>query len=210
MIIEAVYHGPGMGTPQQYMLEILLIVFGAFLLGYLFRHFLNDKHKKKIKALKHEIEEQKSNIKADNSDEYQKQIQALEHKVNHLNQTLSNTIADKMKLQHELNELKVIPKAEEPKAEIKVLADKVDDLTKIEGIGPKIAQLLKDASINSYEKLISTSLDEIKNALSKGGPTYAVHDPSTWGEQAKLAGNGEWEKLSVLQKNLKGGKRKSK
>ncbi|MFT5951586.1 MAG: putative flap endonuclease-1-like 5' DNA nuclease, partial [Bacteroidia bacterium] len=83
-----------------------------------------------------------------------------------------------------------------------------DDLKKIEGIGPKIEELLYTDGIYTYKQVIASSVERIKGILIAAGPNYAVHDPSTWGEQASLADSGGWEKLDALQEELKGGKRK--
>ncbi|MDX2302024.1 MAG: DUF4332 domain-containing protein [Microscillaceae bacterium] len=86
-------------------------------------------------------------------------------------------------------------------------AKKEDDLTKIEGIGTKIAGLLKEAGIDSWAKLAEAPLETLKKVLDDAGSRYKMHDPTTWAEQAQLALNGEWDKLEVLQNELKGGKR---
>lgn len=83
-----------------------------------------------------------------------------------------------------------------------------DDLKKIEGIGPKIEQLLNADGIHTFSHVIDTTVDRIKGILTAAGPNYAVHDPTTWGEQAQLAKDGKWEALDELQEELKGGKRK--
>ncbi len=83
---------------------------------------------------------------------------------------------------------------------------KNDDLTKIEGIGPKIAQLLIADGIASFAALSSADVDTIKAVLEKAGKRYQMHDPTTWPRQAKLALEGKWEQLENLQDELKGGK----
>lgn len=83
-----------------------------------------------------------------------------------------------------------------------------DDLKKIEGIGPKIAELLTRGGIESYEALSKAKGTMIKEILEKAGPRYKMHDPTTWKQQAKLAAKGEWEKLQKLQDELKGGRKK--
>ncbi|MBI5915586.1 MAG: hypothetical protein HY842_09435 [Bacteroidetes bacterium] len=82
-----------------------------------------------------------------------------------------------------------------------------NDLTKIEGIGPKIAELLKTGGIVTFADLAATKVATVKSILDAAGNRYQMHDPSTWTEQAKLAAKGEWEKLGKLQVELKGGKR---
>lgn len=80
-----------------------------------------------------------------------------------------------------------------------------DDLTKVEGIGPKIAELLNAAGIHSYAKLSKTSAAQISSILSAAGASFARHNPGTWPEQARLAAAGEWDKLKAWQDELDGG-----
>lgn len=82
-----------------------------------------------------------------------------------------------------------------------------DDLTKIEGVGPKIAELLIKAGIVTFADLASAKLDTLKGILDSAGKRYQMHDPATWAEQAKLAAKADWAKLEKLQVALKGGKR---
>lgn len=83
-----------------------------------------------------------------------------------------------------------------------------DDLKKIEGIGPKIEQLLNADGIHTFQDIMTTSVERIRGILTAAGPNYAVHDPTTWAEQSELANAGRWEALDILQEDLKGGKRK--
>jgi predicted flap endonuclease-1-like 5' DNA nuclease len=101
---------------------------------------------------------------------------------------------------------KAAPKAAaaKPAAAKAVVAD---DLTKIEGIGPKIAELLKAAGIVTFKDLTAAKAATVKSILDAAGKRFQMHDPSTWAEQSKLAANGEWEKLAKLQDALKGGKK---
>ncbi|MCB0638873.1 MAG: DUF4332 domain-containing protein [Lewinella sp.] len=81
-----------------------------------------------------------------------------------------------------------------------------DDLKKIEGIGPKIADLLSLDGIKTYADLAKAKPADIKKVLAAAGSRYKMHDPTTWPQQAKLAAAGEWDKLATLQDKLKGGK----
>ena len=80
-----------------------------------------------------------------------------------------------------------------------------DDLTKIEGVGPKINQLLQDAGFQTFGLLAKADVNEIDKLLDEAKLTFA--DASTWPDQAKLAADGDWDTLEKLQDNLKGGKR---
>lgn len=78
--------------------------------------------------------------------------------------------------------------------------------TIIEGIGPKIASILKKEGIQSFEQLAKVDVDSLKTILAKAGKRYTMHDPTTWGQQAELAAAGKWEVLAVWKKRIKGGK----
>ncbi len=82
-----------------------------------------------------------------------------------------------------------------------------DDLKIIEGIGPKIEEVLQKAGIHNFDTLKKTPIKKLKEILEKAGKSFIIHDPSTWPEQAFLAANKEWEKLKKLQDKLIGGKR---
>jgi hypothetical protein len=81
-----------------------------------------------------------------------------------------------------------------------------DDLTRIEGIGPKISGLLQEAGISTFAKLAEANVDFLREIISNAGLT-ALSDPGSWPEQASLAAKGEWKRLEALQEELKGGRR---
>lgn len=83
---------------------------------------------------------------------------------------------------------------------------KWDDLKIVEGIGPKIADLLNNEGIKTWKQLSETSTDRLKEILDTAGPNFQIHDPGTWAAQARLADQGKWEELKQLQDELKGGK----
>ena len=101
----------------------------------------------------------------------------------------------------------VITIAEEEKAAKAEKAEAAaDDLTKIEGIGKKIAELLAAEKIESFKDLSKTSTKKLKNILEVAGSKFNVHDPSSWPKQAKLAAGGKWAELKELQNELIAGK----
>ena len=93
------------------------------------------------------------------------------------------------------DEVKTEKKAIEPKVE-------GDDLTKIEGIGPKIAEVLVENGIDTFEKLAKGKDIDIQKMIKdvKGN-----HDARTWNEQATLARDEKWEELEKMQDQLNGG-----
>ncbi|RAV28125.1 50S ribosomal protein L21 [Sinomicrobium soli] len=98
-------------------------------------------------------------------------------------------------------------KAEKPakKAAAKKTAKKGDDLKKIEGIGPKIAELFNSNGIVTYTDLAATAVDKLRDILTEAGPNYANKVPDTWPQQAQLAADGKWDELKDLQEKLDGG-----
>lgn len=81
-----------------------------------------------------------------------------------------------------------------------------DNLQKIEGIGPKIEQILHDAGITTFAQLAESDAESVKALLTAAGPRYAIHDPATWVKQAALAAAGKWDELKAWQDELNGGK----
>ncbi|ATA92331.1 50S ribosomal protein L21 [Capnocytophaga canimorsus] len=84
-------------------------------------------------------------------------------------------------------------------------ATKADDLKKVEGIGPKAAEALVAAGVDTFAKLSKKSADEIKTILTQASSTLAHLDPQTWPQQAQLAAEGKWDELKKWQDELNGG-----
>jgi predicted flap endonuclease-1-like 5' DNA nuclease len=81
-----------------------------------------------------------------------------------------------------------------------VLGSKVeaDDLTVIEGVGPKIAGLLSDAGIDSWRALANADVERLRLVLAEAGPRYRMHDPSSWPTQGRLLAEGRWQDFKDL------------
>jgi predicted flap endonuclease-1-like 5' DNA nuclease len=100
------------------------------------------------------------------------------------------------------------PKAEKVAAAPKAVASTKDDLKRIEGIGPKIEELLNAANILTFKDLATTKADKVKTILEGGGKRFQMHDPTSWASQSQLAATGKWDELKKLQDELNGGKKK--
>jgi len=85
----------------------------------------------------------------------------------------------------------VVKKVTAKKATKKVIIVKKDDLTVINGIGPKLAAILNKAGITSYKLLAATDVKTIKNILESAGPRYVKFNPTPWRKAAKLAAAGK-------------------
>ena len=86
--------------------------------------------------------------------------------------------------------------------------DGSDDLELIEGIGPKIAGLLKAAGIDTFDALAKAPVDKVQEVLEAGGSKFNLAKPATWAEQAALAASGDWAAFDKLTEELVGGVRK--
>ena len=100
---------------------------------------------------------------------------------------------------------KEAPKKEEVKAKAapkKAATAKADDLKKIEGIGPKIASVLAEAGITTFEALSKTSAEKISEIITD---VRGNHVTTTWPKQAQMAAEGKWDELKKWQDILDGG-----
>ncbi len=80
-----------------------------------------------------------------------------------------------------------------------------DDLTKIEGIGPKAAQALTDAGLATFADLAKSTPTKIKKILDEAEGRFGAMDPGTWPKQAKLAAADKWDELKKWQDEMDGG-----
>ena len=79
-----------------------------------------------------------------------------------------------------------------------------DDLTVIDGIGPRVSSVLRAAGITAFSKLAEREPEEIKGILvAENLRLTRLTDPSTWHEQARMAADGDWEGLKALQSSIK-------
>ena len=83
---------------------------------------------------------------------------------------------------------------------------KQDDLKIVEGIGPKIAELIQEAGITTWAALATADPAQLQQILEDAGPRFRMHNPQTWPKQAQLAHEGKWQQLEQWQDELDGGK----
>jgi enamine deaminase RidA (YjgF/YER057c/UK114 family) len=80
-----------------------------------------------------------------------------------------------------------------------------DDLTVVEGIGPKIAKILVDSGLSTYKALSKASVSDLALSLEKAGPRFRIANPASWPQQAALLASGQQEAFDKLVGQLKGG-----
>jgi large subunit ribosomal protein L17 len=79
-----------------------------------------------------------------------------------------------------------------------------DDLAILEGIGPKIAEILKKNGIATFGQLGAATPADLERILRANGMPYAK--PASWPKQARLAAAGKMEELKQLQESLVAGR----
>lgn len=86
--------------------------------------------------------------------------------------------------------------------------DGSDDIELIEGVGPKIAELLKAADLGTFDAIAKTTTEKLTEVLHAAGSKFNMAKPETWPEQAALAAKGDWDAFDKLTQELVGGSRK--
>jgi predicted flap endonuclease-1-like 5' DNA nuclease len=200
------------------LIFIIIVLLGTAVLGILIGYVFGLIQKKKaiiglekqILDLKNERIEIKT-LTNDTRYKFEKRIDELETELSTYQEEkdeLSKRTKDLMKALAEVRE-------KTPVADTGSLSNKMDskkggaayNLKIIEGIGPKIEEILKQEGLDTWVKLSMANPDEIRSILiSKGGSAYRVHDPRSWPYQAKLASEGLWKDLKAYQDKLSGGK----
>jgi predicted flap endonuclease-1-like 5' DNA nuclease len=126
-----------------------------------------------------------------------------------LDDTVENVSTTKASTLEDTGELSGPPTDSQPRkttSEMPRVALKPDDLTVIEGIGPKMSSALIAAGIDSFAKLAATNEDSLRAAIAAAGMRFA---PSlvTWAEQAAYAAKGDWDGLKKFVDTLTAGRR---
>jgi F-type H+-transporting ATPase subunit gamma len=84
--------------------------------------------------------------------------------------------------------------------------DGSDDLTIIEGIGPKMSAALIAAGIDSFAKLADATKESLAAAIESAGMRFAP-SMNTWAEQAGYLARGDREGFNKFVAGLSGGRR---
>ena len=79
-----------------------------------------------------------------------------------------------------------------------------DDLTTIDGIGPKTAEWWSANGIEGFVQVAQLDVDELLDILERGGPNCRLANPSDWARQALLAAENRWKELKLLQAEMIG------
>jgi len=184
----------------------LLFSLIAFLLGLLLGWWLWYKYRRRVTELEEEVASLKRRLAdcEDNTSQLQYRIDELEKTEKDLRQKLSRAEGDNLILKGRLEEAGLALGAAAQGDRYSGIFES-NNLQIIEGIGPKIEEVLKSAGIANWALLANSTTDNLVQILENAGPNYRIHDPTTWPQQAKLAQEGKWEELIAFQKALDAG-----
>jgi len=187
-------------TLMKGLVWILLAVALGIVIGWLLRSV----------AAKRQIERAKQG-RTDDTD--QEEIEALRTQVA---ETESVTVElDRLRAELDRVERPAAAKAPVPSGRTDVLVDATeilgepvvrDDLTVIDGIGPKIADLCHGIGIRSWADLAATEVSLLRTMLNDAGQRFKAHDPSTWPDQAALLAAGSWREFKASTEHTEGGR----
>ncbi|GHB77572.1 hypothetical protein [Persicitalea jodogahamensis] len=93
-----------------------------------------------------------------------------------------------------------------PVADLPAAPLKHDNLKIVEGIGPKIEQLLNKEGIITFRHLSEATNERLVDILRAGGSRFHMHDPESWPQQAELAADCKWDELKARQEALNKGR----
>jgi predicted flap endonuclease-1-like 5' DNA nuclease len=187
---------------------LLLLMLAAFVVGYLISRLFgggstdtDDSIHADISEKEAELEACKSNYASINAKIDAVKATAATIKVNSLSSNVATENADTSSLAAVSGSAGAVAAAG-----LAAVANRKDDLKIVEGIGPKIEELLNNAGIQSFAQLADTSAARLNEILEAAGPRYQMHDPGTWAQQSALCRDNKWTELKILQDDLNKGK----
>ena len=200
-------------------IEIIIWLLGAFLLGYILSYIIGAKWRTRVGILEIDLSAWKAKANGLEADlsaaKYEKEKTAEElakEKSTNADLYFKVKAAEEKLAAYEpeessenVEDAEAAPE-EFVAANIEVDDPKLNDLKLVEGIGPKLEELLKGAGIANLAVLAQTKAEDIQGIMDKEGGTFKLADPSTWQKQAKMAVEGKWDRLEEFQEFLKGGK----
>ncbi len=218
---------PGNGTFGSHTFEVVLMLLGAFLLGWLLHHFIYcTRHKARIADLEGDLRTSRGKLKDAGAD-----LEKCNSQVINLKGDKAGMSTRIKELENEVANAQVVSPAitaiDESAAIVAagIIADTAtrdsydadgaraafgkhvdeDDLKIVEGIGPKTEQILNQSSIMTWKQLSNTSVSQLQGILNDAGDRFQLLNPGTWPKQAELASEGDWLKLREYQDFLLGG-----
>ena len=77
-----------------------------------------------------------------------------------------------------------------------------DDLTQLNGIGPRISSILSDGGVTTYAELEHTDPSDLRKIIAQSG-ALPPSSLDTWPTQASYAVRGDWQGLASYNNSHK-------
>ncbi len=77
------------------------------------------------------------------------------------------------------------------------------DFTKVYGLGDTMAEQLKAAGVDTFEKLAETDLDRLREIVQTDGTDQQSVNEETWAQQARYLADGELDALDAYVEGLR-------
>lgn len=172
------------------IIATVVAAFLGFLIGWLMRNIRLNSLKKSLETCYESNERLKQSL--DHQEKFEPSIQPISS----LQSTVSTISPVTVTSSLNLEEAKAIFR--------KVIRE--NDLKIVEGIGPKIEELLHLDGIKTWKQLGNAPVSRLQAILKNAGDRFSFHKPNTWPEQSGMAAQGNWKELKALQDHLKGGR----
>ncbi len=114
-------------------------------------------------------------------------------------------VAESTALEPVPTQTETAPEPEPAKPKRSRASAEVDDLKRIEGIGPKMEKALHAASIKTFARLAEASEDELRAAIEAHGLRFAPSLP-TWAKQAAFLARGDEAGFEAYKEKLIAGR----
>ena len=179
---------------------ILLATIVAAILGYLIGRLTKSKKQKALKTSLDACHKNKEDLK--------KEVDTLVNKKGETNSFSSSYTKPKVSVASTVTPADRIKTSFDASAAKLAIGKTIkhNDLKIVEGIGPKIEELINNDGITTWEQLSKAPESRLTKILKEGGDRFLFHVPGTWPRQAGLAFEGKWKDLKELQDRLDGGK----
>ncbi|MFO3796715.1 MAG: helix-hairpin-helix domain-containing protein, partial [Anaerolineales bacterium] len=119
-------------------------------------------------------------------------------------QGVNASVANEKVIEPELRRLQVLNSLNQADYWKRLPAGMAQDLTLIEGIGPKVQKVLQENGYKTIADLASANPAKLRELLQE--QKWHFMDPTSWVHQARLVAIGDQEGLQALQHELKGGR----
>lgn len=194
MFSQSPFVGPGTGSLASHSMEILIMLLGAFVLGYVLSQIFAAKDRARIAKLEAQMADlirAGSPAAQSTEQENNQQVNLRPEPVEEQTLSLPDSI--------------VAPSIATPEE-----ISRKDDLKRIKGIGPNIEIALNVGGIATYQVLALANEQSLRQLLVNHDPRLRMHDPKSWPALAALARDGKWQELDSRRKILSGKRSKTK